>query len=55
MFNFVTGDVKSIKLRWQLAKYSYYRLRRENGQIIENTKMEQYCKNLPIDEMKFLD
>ncbi|KAM7345065.1 ADD domain-containing protein 1 isoform 2-T4 [Cochliomyia hominivorax] len=48
-------DVKSIKLRWQLAKYSYYRLKRENGQIIENTKMEQYCKNLPIEEMKFLD
>ncbi|XP_023302892.2 uncharacterized protein LOC111684897 isoform X1 [Lucilia cuprina] len=48
-------DVKSIKLRWQLAKYSYYRLKREHGQILENTKMEQYCKNLPTDEMKFLD
>ncbi|XP_075167171.1 ADD domain-containing protein 1 isoform X3 [Haematobia irritans] len=48
-------DVKTIKLRWQLAKFSYYRYKRENGQISENSKMEQYCKNLPIEDMTFLD
>ncbi|XP_013112805.1 uncharacterized protein LOC106090979 isoform X2 [Stomoxys calcitrans] len=48
-------DVKTVKLRWQLAKFSYYRFKRENGQISENSKMEQYCKNLPIEDMGFLD
>ncbi|XP_005178385.2 uncharacterized protein LOC101889225 isoform X2 [Musca domestica] len=48
-------EVKTIKLRWQLAKFSYYRYRRENGEISENSKMEQYCKNLPIDDMEFLN
>ncbi|XP_061398848.1 uncharacterized protein LOC133334549 [Musca vetustissima] len=48
-------EVKTIKLRWQLAKFSYYRYKRENGQILENSKMEQYCKNLPIDDMEFLN
>lgn len=54
-FHCISGDVKSIKLRWQLAKFSYYRFKREKGQIMENTKMEQYCKNLPVDDMSFLD
>ncbi|XP_073811300.1 ADD domain-containing protein 1 isoform X3 [Musca autumnalis] len=48
-------EVKTIKLRWQLAKFSYYRYKRENGQIMENSKMEQYCKNLPIEDMDFLN
>lgn len=54
-FNWFAGDVKAIKLRWQLAKYSYQRYKREKGQIAENSRMEQYCKNLPIDEMSFLN
>lgn len=50
----ITGDAKTIKLRWQLAKFCYLRWRRERHRF-GNNEPPKYCKNLPVDEMKFLN
>lgn len=48
--------METIKLRWQLAKFAYKRLRREYPNFnYDEQDLPKYCRNLPLKEMSFLD
>ncbi|XP_053966180.1 uncharacterized protein LOC128868294 isoform X2 [Anastrepha ludens] len=48
-------NTEIIKMRWQLAAFSYQRYRRERRTFPKDKTLPKYCRNLPVDEMFFLD
>ncbi|XP_011178757.1 uncharacterized protein Atrx_0 isoform X2 [Zeugodacus cucurbitae] len=48
-------NVLTIKMRWQLALFSYQRYVRERRTFPGDKPLPKYCRNLPLDEMFFLD
>ncbi|XP_037955733.1 uncharacterized protein LOC119685507 [Teleopsis dalmanni] len=47
-------DLKTIKLRWRLAKFSYMCIRLEDHITTEDNTYSKCLKNLPVDEMSYL-
>uniref|UniRef100_A0A0K8VA04 Transcriptional regulator ATRX n=2 Tax=Bactrocera latifrons TaxID=174628 RepID=A0A0K8VA04_BACLA len=48
-------NATTIKMRWQLALFSYKRYLRERFTFPKDKPLPKYCRSLPVDEMFFLD